>query len=405
MNRCTGPMRTNNMPKTLLISEIFPPVNGGSGRWFWELYRRLPREDYVIAAGESPQAAAFDKTHDLHVTRLPLSSNSWGLLSLTGLGFYWRSLALLIKLMRANNIQKVHCGRCLPEGVMGLLLKVIKGTPYLCYIHGEDVETASSSRELSFLVSRVLRHASVLICNSRNTQSILLERWKVPEEKTRVLHPGMDAERFVPAPYSIEVRDSLGWGNRPVILTVGRLQKRKGHDMLIQALPSIREHIPNILYAVVGEGEEEAQLKKLGADYNVEESVLFMGAIADENLIECYQQCTLFALPNRNVNGDIEGFGMVLVEAQSCGKTVLAGDSGGTKETMIPGLTGHIINCENPKIISACLIDLISQKKIGVTSSYLGREFVVNNFSWDAHSVAAAEIFSRFKKITKPRLA
>src|SRR5689334_21407259 len=123
----------------LLVSEIFPPRTGGSGRWFWETYRRLPRQDYVIAAGDDPRAADFDRTHDLRVHRLPLTLPAWGLRSRQGLAGYWGALRGIWPLLGREGVRMVHCGRCLPEGLLGLALKLSRRLPYLCYVHGEDV--------------------------------------------------------------------------------------------------------------------------------------------------------------------------------------------------------------------------------------------------------------------------
>ena len=106
--------------KTLLVSDIFPPKTGGSGRWFWEIYRRLSRDSYVIAAGEDPGQYDFDCVHDLRVERLPLSMRSWGIRSLEALRGYTRAILRLRRLIAAERVCIVHCGRCLPEGVMAL---------------------------------------------------------------------------------------------------------------------------------------------------------------------------------------------------------------------------------------------------------------------------------------------
>src|SRR5947208_9707704 len=144
---------------TLLVSEIFPPVHGGSGRWFWEIYRRLPREDYLIAAGEHPRQEEFDRTHDLRVVRLPLAMPMWGLRSWTGLRGYLGSARRLRRLMWLEDVRMVHCGRALPAGFTVWLLGWWTGIPYACFVHGEDVTTAATSRELSWMVKRVLRSA------------------------------------------------------------------------------------------------------------------------------------------------------------------------------------------------------------------------------------------------------
>ena len=382
------------MKKTLLISEIFPPIHGGSGRWFWELYSRLPRDEYLIIAGENKDSTAFDKTHDLNVQRINLSSTSWGIKSKTGLAFYWRTFWALKKQFKLNNINAIHCGRCLPEGVMGWLLSLTTGIPFICYVHGEDVETASTSRELSWLVKKVLNKATTLISNSKNTANILINHWGADKNKVSVLNPGCDTTKFIPAQYNSTIREHLGWQDKTVILTVGRLQKRKGHDMMINALPAIKAQHPNVLYAIVGNGEEKPLLEKLVAELDLQENVYFHAEISDNEMIQCYQQCDVFILPNRTVDNDIEGFGMVLVEAQSCGKPVIAGDSGGTAETMIINETGYVIDCTQPAIIANQVNDLLNNNVKLQQMSEAARKHAATTLDWVGHTKQAINIFN-----------
>ncbi|MHC4878863.1 MAG: glycosyltransferase family 4 protein, partial [Planctomycetota bacterium] len=325
--------------RVLLLSEIFPPKTGGSGRWFHEIYSRLPSQNVVIAAGVDPRADSFDATHAMNVERLPLNMPEWGIRNWAAARQYWSLFRQLKSVIRRDGISTVHCGRCLPEGWLAFLLKKLCGVPYISYVHGEDVESASTSRELTWMAHRILGGADFLIANSRNSASLLIENWNVDPSRVRVLHPGVDSHRFVPAERDEAVRESLGWEDRTVVLTVGRLQKRKGHDVMIQALPKIRESVPDILFAIIGDGEERAEIERLIAEHNVPDHVQVLGEVDDSTMISCYQQCDLFALPNRQVGRDIEGFGMVLVEAQSCARAVLAGASGGTRETMRIGET------------------------------------------------------------------
>ncbi|OZG73434.1 glycosyl transferase family 1 [Hahella sp. CCB-MM4] len=380
------------MKKTLLLSEIFPPVKGGSGRWFWEVYNRLPSDRVVVAAGNNEQAAAFDKKNPLKTFRLPLSSTSWGLRSLVGLKFYWSVYWAVRKLVKQEKIEVIHCGRCLPEGFVAYLISKTMGIPYICYIHGEDVETAATSRELSWIVHRSLGGAEKLVCNSQNTADIVLNTWHASREKTHVVHPGVDAGYFVPAAPDAEVRDSLGWGQRPVVVTVGRLQLRKGQDMLIQALPEIRQQFPDILYAIIGEGEEKAALVKLAADLGVTDNVAMMSELSDEQMLQCYQQCDVFVLPNRTVGRDIEGFGMVLVEAQACAKPVIAGDSGGTAETMKVGETGYIVDCTSPAPLARQIIEVLSNLEQRKSMGAAGRQHVEQNLDWSKLAEQARQL-------------
>ena len=379
--------------KTLLISEVFPPQKGGSGRWFWEVYRRLPRADYVIAAGEHAGQEAFDAGHDLRVIRLPLRMPQWGVRSRAGLAGYWRNLRQLGGIVRREGITRSHCGRCLPEGVLAWALRWRYGVPYSCFVHGEDVGTAFHSREQTFLVRRVLNGAARVFANSHNTAERLRQRWGVGDDRLRVLHPGVDEARFVPAVADAGVRRRLGWDERPVILTVGRLQRRKGQDQLIRALSRIRQSFPDVLYAVIGEGEQRAPLDELVRELGLEQHVQFRGEASDEDLIPCYQQCDLFALPNREIDGDIEGFGMVLLEAQACGRAVVAGASGGTAETMRAPQTGRLVPCDEPGPLAEVLLELLGDAALRRQIGRAGRAWVEANFSWDALGCQAAALF------------
>jgi phosphatidylinositol alpha-1,6-mannosyltransferase len=376
----------------LLISEVFPPRTGGSGRWFFEVYRRIPRELVRVVAGEDPRQEEFDRTHDLALTRLPLTLPSWGVLNWGGFKGYWRAVRRLRRIVRAEGIRQVHCGRCLPEGLMALALRALTGARYLCYAHGEELNYAHHSRELRWLMRRVYRNADAVIANSHNTERMLLEEWAMPRERVHVLHPGVDTERFAPAPPDAEFRKAMGWGGRTVVLTVGRLQKRKGHDVMLRAMPALRRAVHDILYAVAGEGEEREPLRQLVADLGVGDCVQFVGEPDDRQLIRCYQQCDLFVLPNRQVGRDIEGFGMVLLEAQACGKPVVAGASGGTAETMSVPETGRIVPCDVPRGLEDLLPRLLTDREQLVRMGAAGRKRAVNLFDWEALSRQALSI-------------
>lgn len=383
------------MKKTLVLSEIFPPVKGGSGRWLWEVYTRIHDNNIIVAAGDSEESYQVDCASDLKTYRINLSSSSWGIKSSIGLKFYWRVYKQIKKIINQDAIEAVHCGRCLPEGVIGYLINKTIQIPYICYVHGEDVETAATSRELRWIVNKVLGGATYLVCNSRNTSDIVLNKWKVHANKVKVVHPGVDTQCFVPATNDSSVRDSLGWGSRPVILTVGRLQERKGHDMMIKALMSIKEAFPNVLYAIIGEGEQRNALDKLVSDLGLQDNVMFMSGLSDDKMIQCYQQCNVFILPNRTVGRDIEGFGMVLVEAQACAKPVIAGNSGGTAETMLVNKSGYIVDCTSVNAISEKILLLLSDKKLNEEMGRSGVAYVNAKLDWHSLSQQAGQLFEK----------
>ena len=380
------------MKKTLLLTENFPPKEGGSGRWFWELYSRLPNDKVLIVANDTPEGREFDKTHELDIVRIELESTEWGLASTKGLGFYWETIRKVLKLVKEHGIEEVHCGRVIPEGVIARALKLLAGARYNCFVHGEDVETAATSREHSLLVKNVCKNASMLICNSENTANIVRKLGFDSGSKCEVLHPGVDTNRFEVAAPDTSFRQQMGWSGKRVLLTVGRLQRRKGQDFLIKSMPALLKEFPDLFYAVVGRGECYDELISLVDQHKLHDNVCVYPDMDDEALIKCYQQCDIFILPNRTIDNDIEGFGMVLVEAQVCGKPVIAGDSGGTRETMNIGKTGHIIDCSSTENLLKELSPILRNREI-VDGEVDIADYAKNRFNWDQHVAKAKRLF------------
>ncbi len=252
---------------------------------------------------------------------------------------------------------------------------------------------ARTSGQLRRLTERVLNRAERLIANSHHTERMLLDEWGVPADRIVVLHPGVDASKFVPAAENASIRERLGWTGRRVILTVGALQKRKGQDMLIRALPAIRARCPNVLYSIAGEGWERPYLDDIVAQHGLGDLVQFRGIPSDDELIDCYQQCDVFALPNRQVGWDFEGFGIVLLEAQACGKAVVAGRSGGTPETLSPGETGELVDCDSPDMLGEVLADILENPARAATMGERGRRWILERFDWNALSAQALTLF------------
>jgi phosphatidyl-myo-inositol dimannoside synthase len=384
--------------KVLLITEVFPPRGGGSGRWLWELYRRLDGLSVHVAAGITPGAETFDRAATLPIVRLPLSFTSWGVWSVRGASQYARAMLRLRRIVSSVGPDVIHCGKCLPEGLIAALIQRWYGIRFHCFVHGEELTLAGTSRELTRLTRRVLHESAGVIANSRHTKDILMQTWGIEDDHVTVMHPGVDTSTFAPAPASPVVRERLGWANRRVVLTVGALQKRKGQDMLIRALPAIRARCPDVLYAIAGEGWERPYLERLVAEHRVSDVVQFRGVPTDAELVECYQQCDLFALPNRQVGWDFEGFGIVLLEAQACGKPVIAGRSGGTAEAMEPSSTGELVSCETPDVLAEAVVRLLDGADHRRDMGARARPWVVEHFDW---CVLASEARRQF---TEPRL-
>lgn len=381
--------------KTLVLTQNFPPASGGSGRWFWELYSRLGN-DYIVAADEMAESAVFDSTAPITIHRLPLYSPQWGVASLQGLKYYWQSFRALRRLVKEQDIDYIHCGRVLPEGLMAWMLRKTLGIPYLCYVHGEDLEASALSRELNSLTKLVMRGAEKIICNSHNSANIVSRVDESVNHKVTVMHPGADTKKFSP----IESMDNdflscMGWQGKKVILTVGRLQARKGQDKMIEAMPEILKRCPQAHYVIIGHGESRSHLEDLIDSLELKEHVQMLTDCDDETMIKCYQHCDVFILPNRTEGQDIEGFGMVLVEAQACAKPVIAGNSGGTKETLISGETGEIVDATDVSALAAVITKFIEDPACCEVYGKAGRKHSVQAFDWENAAIHARSVFIR----------
>lgn len=369
--------------KILVLAQVFPPRRGGSGQWLWELYRRLDVPVHVIA-GKTVGDESFDRDSKLSIERMALDFPTWGLMSIRGAANYVRTFARVRDAAVRDGVDAIHCGKSLPEGLIGAGISRVVGLPLLIYVHGEELTLAAASWELRRLTSAVLHRAQRIVANSQHTKRLLVDSWSAAPEKVVVMHPGVDIAKFVPAPPSEEVRRRLGWTGRRVILTVGALQKRKGQDTMIRALPAIRAKCPDVLYSIAGEGWERQYLERLAGSLGVRDAIQFRGAPAETELIESYQQCDLFALPNRRIGWDFEGFGIVLLEAQACGKPVVAGSSGGTAETINRGVTGELVDCETPEPLAEATARLLNAPEQLAEMGTRAREWAVARFDWTA---------------------
>lgn len=388
----TAPRRRTTPRRILLLSEIIPPAVGGTARYPWEILRRLNEGSVVVVGGEYPGGPEFDATQRMAISRLPIDMRETGMLRWGGMKNYYRLARHVLRICKAKQVDAIWCARCVPEGWVAYVLNRLTGIPYFLSAHGEEVKLPEAgctrgvmtSRQHRFMARRVLDRAAGIIANSQNTLRIVRDEWGIPEAKMKVLYPGVDTNTFQPAELCPDTRRALGWEGRKVLLTIGRLVKRKGQDQMIMAMERIRQDVPNVLYAIVGEGEERQRLETLVAERGLQDCVRFHGEINDGMLLKCYQQCDLFVLPNRQVGTDLEGFGMVLIEAQACGKPVIAGNSGGTAETMRAPHTGLVVDCTRPEPLAAAVLDLMRSPTRLAEMGEAGRNWVLNRFDWNA---------------------
>jgi phosphatidylinositol alpha-1,6-mannosyltransferase len=377
------------MRKVLLVSEIFPPAIGGSGALLDSVYSRLDDTDVTVLA-EGDERRPAERRGRLIVHHVSMQAPDWGLARPACFRRHLRVARVIRRLTPAGGM--VHCGRGLPEGLSARLAQLAGGAPYICWTHGEELGFASTSRELTWLMRRVLADARAVIANSRNSERLLINRWGVAGSKVHVVHPGVDAERFHPGVNGEAVRARCACEGDVVFVSVGRLQRRKGHDTVIAALAQVRRAVPRVRYLIVGDGAERQALEQQARALGVADITHFAGSPPDSDLPAWYRAGDVFVLPNRADGPDFEGFGIVFLEAAATGLPVVGGRSGGVPETLVEGRTGRLVTGDEPAELAAVMIELARSADRRSDYGKAGRERVLTDFTWARAAAQVAAI-------------
>jgi phosphatidylinositol alpha-1,6-mannosyltransferase len=367
------------MRQVLLVSEIFPPAIGGSGALLDNVYSRLEDTEVTVLA-EGDERLPPERRGRLTVHHVSMQAPDWGIVRPACLRRHLRVARAIRRLTPERGM--VHCGRGLPEGLSARLARMGGGAPYLCWTHGEELGFASLSRELTWLMRRVLASAEAVIANSRNSQQLLVSAWGLDAAKVHVVHPGVDNARFHPGVDGGALRTRCAGPDDVILLSVGRLQRRKGHDTVLAALPHVRRAVPHVRYVIVGDGPERPALERLAREAGVADITRFVGSVSEEELPAWYRAADIFVLPNRAEGVDFEGFGMVFLEAAAAGLPVVGGRSGGVPETMLDGRTGRLVDGTSAAEVAAVLIELAGSSELRRSLGRAGRERAVAEFSW-----------------------
>ena len=380
--------------KLLVITELFLPTKGGTAVWAAEVYGRLGGKDIHIVTADVPGAHVVDALHPNTIHRLNLRRVPW--LKPESLAMYVRLFFKSLQVALTHPPAAIHAFRALPEGLVAWLVARITFRKVVVYAHGEELLTWGKGwkyRAMRF----TLRHADTVIANSEFTQ-LELSRMGVRRERIVVINPGVDVECFRPGLACEDLKQRIGLHpGEKLILSVGRLSRRKGFDMVIRSLPHFIRRGMAVRYALIGLGEDKEYLAALASELGVADRVHLLGHVSPEDLPRWYNACDVFAMPNRDINGDTEGFGMVFLEAAACGKAVLAGDAGGTGAAVETGVTGMRVNGEHIDAIVSALVHLLGES--GRTMGLNGYRRALEFFNWehvaakvrDVPSVSAAK--------------
>lgn len=366
--------------RILVLTELFMPTKGGTAIWFHEVYRRLGSKSIHIVTAQVPGSEEVDRIHPNSVHRLRLQRVWW--LRPESLGMYWRFFWMGLWAGISGRAATVHAGRALPEGWVAWLVARILRRKVAIYAHGEELTTWG--RGYKYKTMRfALRHADRVIANSEFTRGLLIEMGVDPS-RIVLIYPGVDVERFRPDLPCSDLRAGLGLAEgRKLILSVGRLQRRKGFDTVIRALGELVRSGLDVHYALIGIGEDEAYLRRMAEDHGVADRVRMLGHVSPEDLPRWYNAADVFAMPNREIDGDTEGFGLVFLEAAACGKPAIAGDAGGTGSAVLDGETGLRVDGKSLEAVTEALARVLRDPELAARLGTAALERAVAHYDWE----------------------
>jgi len=376
--------------RLLVITELFLPTKGGTAVWAAEVYKRLGGKEIHIVTADVPGAAEVDAVHPNSIHRLHLRRVPW--LKPESLIMYLRFFFKSLWLALTHRFEAIHAFRALPEGLVAWAVARLTFRPVVIYAHGEELTTWGKGGKYKAM-HFALRHTDTVIANSDYTRQELLDMG-VREERIVLINPGVDVERFRPDLPCDDLKQHIGLApEESLILSVGRLSRRKGFDMVIRSLPVLARQGIAVRYVLIGIGEDHDYLINLSREVNVERQVHFLGHVSPEDLPRWYNACDVFVMPNREIDGDTEGFGMVFLEAAACGKPVVAGQAGGTGAAVLDGQTGYRVDGNEVMLIGATLERLLGDKTLAKRLGEAGYQRSRSDFSWVSVAEKTKKLF------------
>ena len=377
------------MKKSLLITNFYPPEIGGIQNYLHNLIRRLPEDKIAVLADKQANAKFFDERYNYPTYRRSFTSLLRHLKS-TSLALYCKSLQVAKK----EKAEVLLAGNLYLPALTCYWLKKINKLPYYIFTYGTETnELWQAPLAKQKMARKILAEAEGIITISDYLKAKLVER-DVPAKKITKIYPGVDFAFFKPQEQDkarlkieslINQKDDLHLDNANLLLSVGRLVERKGHDMVIKALPAILQNYPKTYYLIVGDGPHQSKLQQLASEVGVEKYVRFLTDIKHRDLPSFYNASDIFLMPSRTIKSkrDVEGFGIVYLEASACAKPIIAGQGGGVGEAVIDQETGLLIDPEKPAAVSQAILKLLNNNSLSHKLGQNGRERVKHNFDWD----------------------
>ena len=365
-------------------------MGGGIARLHGELARRYPRGELIVSTPQDPDAADVDAQFGGAVDRLPVGRRRTK--SLPGLLLWSRRAA---SLARQHRVQFVYCGNVKPAGYPARWVYERTKVPYCIFLYGADLLSEQHKYHHSAFKRRsgraILGGAAALVAISTWTRDLALTvlgelGLDGHGQRLRIVHLGTDPERFRPGVDVAALRErfALPDGGQRWLLTVARLERHKGVDTVIAALPAIVARAPDVRYAVAGSGPERERLEKLADTAGVADRVRFLGEVREADLPALYNVASVYVGASRRAERiGVEGFGISLVEASACGLPVVAGNSGGVPDAVRDGETGFLVPPEDAAAVSEAVCRLLGDPALARRIGAAGRDAVERHYNWD----------------------
>jgi len=359
--------------RTLVVTNDFPPRPGGIQQFVHALASRLPPDEVVVYAPRWKRDALFDAEQRFPVVRHPTSL----MLPVPDVLRRARDVAA------AEGCDTVWFGAAAPLGLLAGRLRASGIRRAVASTHGHEVGWARLPGARQAL-RRVATHTDVVTCLGDYTRRRLAPALG-PQARLEQLASGVDPSLFRPGAGGALVRRRHRLGDRPVVVCVSRLVPRKGQDVLVRALPELRRRVPGTALLLVGGGPDLPRLRRLAAEQGVADDVVTTGSVPWEELPAHYDAGDVFAMPCRTRRGglEVEGLGIVYLEASATGLPVVAGRSGGAPDAVREGETGHVVDGRSLRqvtdAVAGLLHDPVRARELGAA----GRRWVERDWRWD----------------------
>ena len=365
-------------------------MGGGIARLHGELARRFPKGELIVSTPSDPDGAEVDAGLPAIIDRLPIGASRTK--TLPGVLFWSRRAA---SLARQHRVRFVHCGNVKPAGYPARWVYERLRVPYSLFLYGADLLSEQHKIRHSAIKRRMTRAifggAATLIAISNWTRDLGLAvlgelGLDGHGQRLRVVHLGTDPTSFRPGidPRAVRDRFALPDAGTRWLVTVARLQRHKGMDTVIAALPAILARAPDVRYAVAGAGPDRERLEKLTHKLGLADRVRFLGGVTDQDLPALYNLASVYVgASRRSERLGVEGFGISLVEASACGLPVVAGNSGGIPDAVQDGETGFLVPPEDPAALADAICRLLGDATLATRLGGNGRRAVETHFNWD----------------------